>query len=271
MPELPEVETIRRCIAPEITGQTVTRVIVRNAALRWPVPVELARSLPGQRVIAVERRAKYLLIQTEGGTLIMHLGMSGTLLVRRNQQPADKHDHLDLVFGNGKILRFNDPRRFGCALWTTEPPDQHPLLAALGKEPLEDGLTAQYLYEQSRGRALKIKEFLMNSRIVSGIGNIYANESLFAAGIHPNRAAGRISLKRYERLTNAIKKVLVNALQQGGTTLRDFCDASGKPGYFQLQLMVYDRAGAPCRICGSAIRRIRSGQRSTYFCRMCQR
>jgi len=271
MPELPEVETIRRCIAPEIVGQTVTNVIVRNASLRWPVPTDLARCLPTQKIISVERRAKYLLLRTDAGSAIIHLGMSGKLLVCRQNKAVEKHDHLDLVFANGKILRFNDPRRFGCALWTSDDPTQHPLLATLGKEPLEDGLTAEYLFHESRGRSLKIKEFLMNSRIIVGIGNIYANESLFAAGIHPRRAAGRISLKRYERLKAAIKEVLTNALRQGGTTLRDFCDAAGNPGHFQLQLMVYNRAGESCRSCGSLIQQIRIGQRSTYFCKKCQR
>lgn len=271
MPELPEVETIRRCISPEIVGQTVTKVIVRNASLRWPVPAELVRSLPNQRIDAVDRRAKYLVIRTDAGSAIIHLGMSGKLLVCPQDKSVEKHDHLDLAFNNGKVLRFNDPRRFGCALWTSEDPARHPLLASLGKEPLEDGLTGEYLFDQSRGRSLRIKEFLMNNRVVVGVGNIYANESLFAAGIHPGRAAGRISLTRYKRLNAAIKKVLADAVRQGGTTLRDFCDAAGNPGYFQLSLMVYDRAGLPCHSCGSIIQRIRIGQRSTYFCKKCQR
>lgn len=271
MPELPEVETIRRCISPEIVGQTVTRVIVRNASLRWPVPTELVRCLPTQRIDAVERRAKYLVIRTDAGSAIIHLGMSGKLLICSQDKRVEKHDHLDMAFTNGKVLRFNDPRRFGCALWTSEDPARHPLLANLGKEPLEDDLTGEYLFHKSRGRSLKIKEFLMNSRIVVGIGNIYANESLFAAGIHPGRSAGHISLKRYERLNAAVKEVLTNAVKQGGTTLRDFCDAAGNPGYFQLKLMVYDRAGQPCPACGSLIQQIRIGQRSTYFCKKCQR
>ncbi|MDY0041860.1 MAG: bifunctional DNA-formamidopyrimidine glycosylase/DNA-(apurinic or apyrimidinic site) lyase [Desulforhabdus sp.] len=271
MPELPEVETIRRCIEQELVGQTVTGVVVRNPNLRWPVPEDLSRSLAGGEIVSVRRRAKYLLIQTKAGTVIMHLGMSGRLLVCSQDRGIEKHDHLDLLMGNGKLLRFNDARRFGCALWTSGPAMQHPLLKDLGKEPLEDGLTGKYLFDQSRRRSLAVKEFLMNSRVVVGIGNIYANEALFAAGIHPSRSAGRISAKRYEKLAAAIKKVLQEALEQGGTTLRDFCDAAGNPGYFQLKLMVYDRSSEPCYACGSVIRWVRQAQRSTYFCKKCQR
>lgn len=271
MPELPEVETIRRCIEPELVGHTVTEVIIRNPHLRWPVPEDLRRTLSGQKIIAVDRRAKYLLIGTKAGTAILHLGMSGRLLVCSKTRPVEKHDHIDLVLNNGRLLRFNDARRFGCALWTSSPAMQHHLLKDLGREPLEAGLTGKYLFNQSRRRSLAVKEFLMNSRIVVGIGNIYANEALFAAGIHPGRPAGRISSRRYEKLTTAIKKVLQDALEQGGTTLRDFCDAAGNPGYFQLKLMVYARAGEPCYSCGAVIQHVRQAQRSTYFCRKCQR
>ena len=271
MPELPEVETIRRCIEPELVGKTVREVVIRNPNLRWQVPEDLSRTLSGEKIIAVERRAKYLLIRTKAGTAILHLGMSGRLRVCSKNRPVEKHDHIDLVLDNGKLLRFNDARRFGCALWTAAPAAQHPLLKNLGREPLEDGLTGKYLYDQSRRRSLSVKEFLMNSRIVVGIGNIYANEALFAARIHPARPAGRISSKRYNKLATAVKKVLEEALEQGGTTLRDFCDAAGNPGYFQLKLMVYGRAGEACHSCGAAIRYVRQAQRSTYFCRECQR
>lgn len=270
MPELPEVETIRRCIEPKLVGQTVTDVTVRNSNLRWPVPEHLGQYLTGTKIIAVERRAKYLLIRNETGSIIVHLGMSGRLLINPTDRPAEKHDHVDFILSNGKRLRYHDPRRFGCVLWTTELPSSHPLLNGLGREPLEDGLTGAYLFGESRRRSLAVKAFLMNSRIVVGIGNIYANEALFAAGIHPSRQAGRISLKRYQTLARAIKKVLGEALRQGGTTLRDYCDAAGNPGYFQLKLMVYDRTGKSCRLCGTPVQHIRQGQRSTYFCKKCQ-
>jgi len=271
MPELPEVETIRRCIEPELVGQTVTEIIIRNPNLRWPIPEDFSRTLPGQKIVAVDRRAKYLLIRTKAGTAIIHLGMSGRLLVCSPDRSVEKHDHIDLILNNGRLLRFNDARRFGCALWTAGPAMQHPLLKDLGREPLEDGMTGKYLFEQSRRRSLAVKEFLMNSRIVVGIGNIYANEALFAAGINPARSAAHISAKRYNKLAAAIKTVLNDALEQGGTTLRDFCDAAGNPGYFQLKLMVYDRADEPCYSCGAAIHYVRQAQRSTYFCGKCQR
>jgi len=271
VPELPEVETIRRCITPAVIGQKVTEVIIRNPNLRWPVLPTLSDCLREQTISAVERRGKYLLIHCGHGTLIVHLGMSGRFLLEVVNKPAEKHDHLDLVLSNAKMLRLNDPRRFGCALWTEESPLLHPLLRDLGPEPLTEDFTGGFLFERSRGRSLTVKEFIMNSRIVVGVGNIYANESLFAAKIHPTRPAGRISLQRYNQLATAVKQVLQTAVEQGGTTIRDFCDAAGNAGYFQLELQVYKRAGQPCRICGQPIQTIRQAHRGTFFCRKCQR
>jgi formamidopyrimidine-DNA glycosylase len=271
MPELPEVETIRRCISPETIGRSVTQIVIRNPNLRWPVSDDFAHYLSGQKILAVQRRAKYLLLRCEAGSAIIHLGMSGRLLICSNGKAVTKHDHLDIVLDNGKLLRLNDPRRFGCVLWTSGEPWQHPLLKDLGLEPLEDDLTGAYLYRQSRRRSVSIKEFVMNSRIIVGVGNIYANEALFAAGILPSRQVNRISLKRYERLVASIKSVLTGAIQHGGTTFRDFCDADGNPGNFQFRLMVYDRAGQFCYSCGTPIHYMRLAQRSTYFCRKCQR
>jgi formamidopyrimidine-DNA glycosylase len=270
VPELPEVETIRRCVAPGVIDQTVTEVLVRNPNLRWPVPPALPDCMRGRKISAVERRGKYLLFRCGTGTLIVHLGMSGRILLEPAAKPAEKHDHVDFTLSNGTTLRLNDPRRFGCAVWTEAPPSLHPLLRDLGPEPLTEDFTGRYLHERSRGRSLAVKEFIMNSRIVVGVGNIYANESLFAAKIHPTRPAGRISLQRYRQLAAAVKEVLGAAVEQGGTTLRDFCDAAGNPGYFQLELKVYQRAGQPCCSCGHPIETIRQAQRATFFCRRCQ-
>jgi len=271
MPELPEVETIRCGIEPFIKGRQITRVEVRTSRLRWPIPVDLARRLCGQTVYAVERRAKYLLLRTEGGTLLIHLGMSGFLRVLQLPQPSGKHDHADIEFAGGLCLRLNDVRRFGALLWLEGEPRLHALLADLGPEPLSAELTGDYLYERSRGRRLAVKPFIMDSKVVVGVGNIYASESLFRAGIDPARAAGRISLARYDCLTTSIRQVLQEAIVAGGTTLRDFSDQDGRPGYFAQQLQVYGRAGEPCSACGQAIIKIQLGQRSTYFCRQCQR
>lgn len=271
MPELPEVETIRRCIKPHLVGHTFTGVIVRNPSLRWPVPDDLGSRLHGQTVHAVQRRGKYLLLACDNGTLIVHLGMSGQLLVRESGTPPAKHDHVDLLLSNGKILRLNDSRRFGAVLWTAGEPSRHPLLADLGPEPLDRGFSAGYLYRCSRQRRLAVKMFVMDSHVVVGIGNIYANEALFAAGIHPARPAAAISRQRYGRLCQAIREVLTDAIAQGGTTVRDFCDSSGNAGHFQVRLRVYDRAEQPCFNCGSPIRLTRLGQRATYFCPHCQR
>ncbi|MCZ6829112.1 MAG: bifunctional DNA-formamidopyrimidine glycosylase/DNA-(apurinic or apyrimidinic site) lyase [Gammaproteobacteria bacterium] len=270
MPELPEVETTRLGIAAHACGERVTEVVVRDARLRWPVPAELCTQLPGSLIQSVQRRGKYLLFRTDSGTLIVHLGMSGSLRVLETAAAPTKHDHVDILLGNGRILRYNDPRRFGCMLWTLEDPQQHVLLRNLGPEPLRGEFTAEYLFARSRGRKAAVKTFIMDSHVVVGVGNIYANEALYAAGIRPTRAAGRVSLQRYAQLVAEIKAVLAAAVTQGGTTLRDFVGGDGKPGYFQQQLNVYDRAGEPCRGCGEALTETRVGQRSTVFCRRCQ-
>lgn len=270
MPELPEVEITRLGIAPAITGAVVRRVIVRQPSLRWPVPATLPQKLTGQRIITVERRAKFLLIRIVNGTLLVHLGMSGSLRLLPAGSAIRKHDHVDIGFDTGQILRFTDPRRFGCILWTEEDPLQHKLLARLGPEPLSEAFDGQYLYDRARGRRIAIKQFIMTGGIVVGVGNIYANEALFIAGIHPRRAAGRVSLQRMTTLVAAIRKVLADAIAVGGTTLRDFSGSDGEPGYFQLHLRVYDREDAACERCASPIRRIVLGQRSTYYCPGCQ-
>jgi formamidopyrimidine-DNA glycosylase len=270
MPELPEVETTRRGIAPHVTGQRVTRVIVRNPNLRWPVTRRLADELTGQVVRQVLRRAKYLLLETDEGTAILHLGMSGSLKMVTASEPAMKHDHVDIVFGK-TALRLTDPRRFGSLHWTRRPAAQHRLIAALGCEPLGDDFNGDYLYAQSRGRTVAVKPFIMNGHIVVGIGNIYANESLFMAGIHPQRAAGRISRKKYALLAEVIQEVLNDAIDQGGTTLRDFVNGEGKPGYFSQHLNVYGKAGEPCISCRVPIRELRQGQRATFYCPKCQK
>mgnify|MGYP001812700249 FL=1 len=270
MPELPEVETTRRGIAPHVTGECITRVIVRNPDLRWPVTRRLANELTGQVVRRVNRRAKYLLLETDAGTAILHLGMSGSLKLVAAREPAMKHDHVDIVFGK-TALRLTDPRRFGSLHWTRRPAGQHRLLAALGPEPLGDDFSGEYLYAQSRGRRVAIKPFIMNSQIVVGIGNIYANEALFMAGIHPKRAAGRISRRKYALLVEVIREVLSDAIDQGGTTLRDFVSGEGKPGYFSQHLNVYGRAGQPCISCRVPIREVRQGQRATFYCPKCQK
>lgn len=271
MPELPEVETARRGIEPHVVGRKVTQVLVRDARMRWPVPPELQNQLPGQTIHAVARRAKYLLLRTDTGTVILHLGMSGNLRVLPCDTPPRKHDHVDIVLDNGLCLRLHDPRRFGAVLWTQDDPLQHPLLAELGPEPLEENFNGDYLFHRSRGRAAPVKQFLMDSHIVVGVGNIYANEALYLAGIHPLRAAGRISRERYARLAQAIKQVLQDAIAQGGTTLRDFLTSDGQPGYFSLYLRVYGRTGEPCPACKKPVVQIRQGQRSTFYCGTCQR
>jgi len=270
MPELPEVETTCRGIAQYITQQTITQVIVRQPRLRWPVAETLPEILIGQTVLSVQRRAKYLLMTTQNGTLLVHLGMSGSLRVVTDNQLASKHDHIDIVFADS-VLRFNDPRRFGAVLWTSEPIEEHTLLRNLGPEPLLDNFDGTYLYTLSRNRKVPVKLFIMDSHNVVGVGNIYANEALFMAGIDPKRHAGRIALARYERLAECIRTVLTDAITQGGTTLRDFVNSDGKPGYFQQQLRVYGRSGLPCRNCEASLSQVRLANRSTVFCRFCQR
>ncbi len=271
MPELPEVETTRRGIRPALRGRAVTGLVLRERRLRWPVDRRLERELPGQRVLDVRRRAKYLLIELERGTLIAHLGMSGSLRVLPADAPLLAHDHYDLLLDTGRCLRFNDPRRFGSLHWVTDDPVEHPLLAGLGPEPLDRGFAVDYLAAKARGRRVAIKQFLMDQRIVVGIGNIYASEALFRAGINPKRAAGRVARERLERLIEAVQAVLGEAIRQGGTTLRDYVSPDGTPGYFRQKLYVYERAGEPCRRCGTPIRQFTQGQRSTYFCPACQR
>jgi len=271
MPELPEVETTRRGIEPWLNGEVVDSITVRQRQLRWPVPRRLDRELPGQRVLRVGRRAKYLLVETARGTLIIHLGMSGSLRVPAPGVVPGSHDHVDLGLSSGRVLRFNDPRRFGAMLWTTRDPLRHPLLKDLGPEPLGPAFDGDLLYRAARGRRVAIKNFIMNARVVVGVGNIYASEALFRAGIHPTRAAGRVSLRRMERLAGTIRSVLSDALEAGGTTLRDFTWGDGQPGYFAQDLQVYDRAGLPCPACETPLRRKVLGQRSTFFCANCQR
>jgi len=271
MPELPEVETTCRGIAPHITGKTISRIIVRNRNLRWPVSRRLEQAVTGQTIEDVSRRAKYLLMKTGSGTLMLHLGMSGSLRIVNAIVPPEKHDHVDLVFPHYMTLRFTDPRRFGSLHWTTRPPEQHRLLRDLGVEPLGDDLNGDYLFEKSRGRKVDVKQFIMNSHIVVGIGNIYASESLYMAGINPKRAAGRISRDKYGLLAEVIKEVLNESISQGGTTLRNFVNDEGKPGYFRLHLNVYGKTGEPCISCRVPIREIRQGQRSTFYCPKCQR
>lgn len=270
MPELPEVETTRRGIEPHLLGHRIERVIVRDARLRWPVPPELAQALQGQRIDAVERRAKYLLLRTTAGTAILHLGMSGSLRIVPSVSPAERHDHVDLVLDNGQALRLRDPRRFGALLWTRDDPLRHPLLVNLGPEPLSPAFDGERLYRLSRGRRAPVKTFIMDGHVVVGLGNIYANEALFRARIHPARAAGKIGRERYALLAEAAKSVLNAAIMAGGTTLRDFVREDGQPGYFRIELQVYGHAGEPCPACGTAIRQMIIGQRSTYYCPHCQ-
>ena len=288
MPELPEVEVTRRGIAPFVEGATVDRVIVRNRRLRWPVPRNLERTLLGATARAVDRRAKYLLIRFDHGTLIVHLGMSGSLRVVGADEAAGPWDHFDLVMrrpaqagartekaehteARAGALRLRDPRRFGAVLWQAGPPEAHALLRDLGVEPLTADFSGKHLYAASRGRSAAVKLFLMDHSVVVGIGNIYASESLFRARIDPRRPAGRISSRRYETLAAAVRDTLLDALKAGGSTLRDFVGGDGQPGYFQQQYFVYGREGEPCRVCGGTIRRITQGQRSTFYCPRCQR
>ncbi len=271
MPELPEVETTCRGIAPHVTGHIVKDVIVRQAKLRWPIPRGLKQKLVGHKIQAVERRAKYLLLRFKHGTLILHLGMSGSLRIIKADSTADKHDHFDLVIDSGKALRLTDPRRFGAILWTKGDVYKHELIKSLGPEPLDETFCADYLFQRSRGRKTTIKQLIMDGKIVVGVGNIYASESLYLAGINPKTAAGRISQKRHLKLVASIKQVLSEAIKQGGTTLRNFVGGNGKPGYFAQQLNVYGREGEPCSRCGSPVKQFILGQRASYYCPCCQK
>jgi formamidopyrimidine-DNA glycosylase len=271
MPELPEVETARRGLAPMLVGRHIERVVVRQRQLRWPVPRRLERALRGQRVEALERRAKYLLLRSVAGTALLHLGMSGSLRVLPAETAPGPHDHVDFLLQGGTALRLRDPRRFGALLWTTGDPYHHERLRHLGPEPLGDQFDGAYLRRCLGGRRAAIKTALMDSRLVVGVGNIYASEALFRAGVRPTTAAGSISALRCARIASAVKQVLAEAIAAGGTTLRDFSRADGRPGYFQQELAVYGRVGEPCPSCGRAVKMLRQGQRSTYYCAGCQR
>jgi formamidopyrimidine-DNA glycosylase len=270
MPELPEVETTLRGIEPYITGQTITNVIIRHFGLRWPIPCNLREILIGQTINNLTRRAKYLLLSAQSGHLIIHLGMSGKMSILKTHIAPSKHDHVDLEFNNGICLRFNDPRRFGAYLWTDEDPDLHPLLKELGPEPLTAAFTAQHLWRLAQNRKVPVKSFIMSNHIVVGVGNIYAAEALFDAGIDPRKPAGKISIEAYQLLVAAIKKILRAAIKKGGTTLKDFLNTDGKKGYFSINLKVYGRGKLPCVHCDTELQEIRLGQRSTVFCPKCQ-
>ncbi|MBK9161876.1 MAG: Fpg/Nei family DNA glycosylase [Nitrosomonadales bacterium] len=309
MPELPEVETTRRGLAKHLVGATIADVVIRNASLRWPIPENLPKLLRGRTILSLERRAKYLLADCGSGTLILHLGMSGSLRILPAGTPAEKHDHFDLVLDNGMLMRLRDPRRFGAVLWHKGDPATHPLLATLGPEPLEEHdlflpphrgkdrmgveqrpctastpsptlplqggggykFDARYLYQATRKRSVSIKQCIMDSRVVVGVGNIYANEALFRAGIRPRLAAGKLSLPRCAKLVGEIRATLAEAIDLGGSSLRDFVDTAGQPGYFQQTYRVYGRAGEACHKCGTTIRQIRQGQRSSFYCAHCQK
>ncbi len=271
MPELPEVETTRRGITEQVTDRTISAVRIRESRLRWPIPPALPERARGRVIRSVDRRGKYLLLDLGGDHLLIHLGMSGSLRLCKTRMPPDKHDHFDIELDSGLCLRFQDPRRFGCLLWVPGDPSDHELIRHLGPEPLGDEFTEDWLHGKARGRKMPVKSFIMDSRILVGVGNIYANEALFLAGIHPLRAAGRISRARYAHLTRRIREVLNKAILQGGTTLRDFMGSDGKPGYFSQQLNVYGRGAEPCVNCGSALREIRVSNRSTVYCPHCQR
>ena len=275
MPELPEVETARRGLLPHVAGRRVGHVRLRRPDLRWPIPREVEALLPGQRIDAIRRRAKYLLLDTAAGSALLHLGMSGSLRVLPEDTAVRAHDHVDIGLEGldgapDRVLRFNDPRRFGCLLWQA-PGDVHPLLAGLGPEPLSDDFDGDYLFSRSRGRAAPVKTFLMDQAVVVGVGNIYAAEALFIAGISPLRPAGKVSRARYVALAEAVKAILAHAIARGGTTLRDFLSPDGAPGYFEQELLAYGRGGAPCPRCGRPMRQALVGQRASVWCGHCQR
>lgn len=275
MPELPEVETTRRGLAPHVEGRRVVAVTLRRPDLRWPIPPEVGDLLPGQRITAVRRRAKYLLLDSAVGSALLHLGMSGSLRVVPASTPVRAHDHVDIALAAAsgrpaRVLRFTDPRRFGCLLW--QPAGElHPLLQGLGPEPLGDRFDGDYLHARSRGRRVPVKAFLMDQRVVVGVGNIYVAEALFAAGVSPMRAAGQVSRQRYGRIADEIRRVLAHAIERGGTTLRDFLAPDGAPGYFEQELSAYGRGGEPCPRCGRPLKQAMLAQRATTWCGHCQR
>lgn len=270
MPELPEVETTRRGLLP-LAGHTVKSVTIRYPTLRWPIPQHLLQSLPNQTLHKLIRRAKYILCEFDTGVLLLHLGMSGRIQLLESNYPAEKHDHFDIEFSTGQVLRLRDPRRFGAVLWLDNKNNDHVLLNQLGPEPLESSFNASYLHKALSTKTLAIKNAIMDGHLVVGVGNIYASESLFRAGINPQTAANKVSLKRCEKLVTEIKSTLQEALLAGGSSLRDFLGTDGNPGYFQQEYFVYGRTGQPCKVCGKPILCIRLGQRSTFFCKHCQK
>jgi formamidopyrimidine-DNA glycosylase len=271
MPELPEVETTRRGLRPLAVGRRVVATRIYDRRLRWPVPRALEKNLTGRTIDAIDRRSKYLLFRVGADTLLVHLGMTGSLRAFREVPPRTSHDHFDIVLDSGVTLRYRDPRRFGALLWLRPPADAHPLLASLGPEPFDPACDARYLWGATRRRKAAIKLALMDNGLITGVGNIYANESLFRAGIRPTTAACRLSTPRLARLLDAVRETLDDAIAKGGSTLRDYVDSSGEPGYFQLDYFVYGREGQPCRVCGTAIKSVRQGGRATSFCPRCQR
>jgi len=270
VPELPEVETTRRGIEPHVTGRRIDRLLIHDRRLRWPVDLAMIPAVTGTAIRRAGRRAKYLLLETDAGTLILHLGMSGSLRVLPMDTPRIAHDHVDIELDSGQTLRFNDPRRFGSLLFTTSDPSRHPLLSSLAPEPLEDAFDGDYLWKITRRRAVAIKQLIMNSRLVVGVGNIYASEALFRARVRPRRQARSLTRAECAKLARAIKATLAMAVKVGGTTLRDYVGADGNPGYFRQRLYVYERTGKPCRVCGNPVKQITQGQRSTYWCAHCQ-
>ena len=271
MPELPEVETTRRGVAPLVEGRRIVRLDIYDSRLRWPVPATLAAQLAGRRIDRLDRRSKYLLFRVGEDTLLVHLGMTGSLRAFTRPPARRKHDHIDLVLDSGTTLRYHDPRRFGAMLWVPAPAEAHPLLADLGPEPFDPAFDAAYLHRETRRRTAAIKLALMDNHLVVGVGNIYANESLFRAGIRPTRPAYRVSQARLARLVEEVRATLADAIAKGGSTLRDYVDSRGEPGYFQLDYFVYGREGSPCRVCGTPIRTVRLAGRATSYCPRCQR
>jgi formamidopyrimidine-DNA glycosylase len=271
VPELPEVETTRRGIEPHVVARRIQRLLIHDRRLRWPVDQAMSEAVRGARIRAAGRRAKYLLLETDAGTMILHLGMSGSLRVLPASTPRIAHDHVDIELDSGQTLRFNDPRRFGSLFFTAGDPALHPLLRGLAPEPLGTEFDGEYVWKITRRRALAIKQLIMNSRLVVGVGNIYASEALFRARIRPRRRARTLSRQECARLARAIRATLTMALKAGGTTLRDYVGADGNPGYFRQKLYVYERAGKPCRVCGRPVRQFTQGQRSTYWCSYCQK
>lgn len=271
MPELPEVETSTRGIKPHIQGEVLSRMVIRRENLRWAIPKDQLFAVEGERLLSVSRRGKYIILKFSNGSMLIHLGMSGNVRIVDAGSEVAKHDHIDAEFANGKALRLNDPRRFGCWLYTNEPIEEHDLIKKLGPEPLTDAFNIEYFWQRSRGKTQAVKTWLMDSQLVVGVGNIYTCESLFLAKINPKAEVGRISKKRLERLLLTIKDVLAAAIEQGGTTLKDFVGSDGRPGYFKQELNVYGRVDKPCNICSRPIKQIKQGQRSTFFCRYCQK